>query len=244
MMSTFVDADGVIHDIPAIVVQAEAEYLAIEAKIDGAEGDGVMARWEFGRRLLAERKANGGNQLPHGRLDEVCLTIGKSRTEIQNRVQFAEQYEREEVPIALGTFGDWHGICEAGLGSRGGRSARSASTDPAEWTDDELHLREQLENGDTVVINMRGDAHPRLTAWANSIDLLVKIDRSGAWGNPFELPGDGDRETVIRNYADHYLPHKPSLIDRLGDLQGKALGCWCAPEPCHGDVLKREADGE
>jgi hypothetical protein len=53
---------------------------------------------------------------------------------------------------------------------------------------------------------------------------------------------DGDRDTVIRNYADHYLPHKPSLLAKLPELRGKALGCWCAPEPCHGDVLKARAE--
>jgi len=28
------------------------------------------------------------------------------------------------------------------------------------------------------------------------------------------------------------------LIDSLPELKDKVLGCWCAPEPCHGDVLK------
>ena len=43
---------------------------------------------------------------------------------------------------------------------------------------------------------------------------------------------------MITNYRDHYLPYKPSLLSRLPELRGKALGCWCAPEPCHADVLK------
>jgi hypothetical protein len=51
------------------------------------------------------------------------------------------------------------------------------------------------------------------------------------------LPYDGDRKTVIENYAQHYLPYKPSLLSRLAELRGRALACWCAPEPCHGDVL-------
>ena len=124
------------------------------------------------------------------------------------------------------------------------REEAKALRDPfAGWSEDEKRLHKQLESGDTIVINMRKEGHEHLTAWAKSADLLVRIDRSGPWGNPFETPADGDRETVIANYADHYLPHKPSLIDRLGDLQGKALGCWCAPDPCHGDILKREADG-
>ena len=31
---------------------------------------------------------------------------------------------------------------------------------------------------------------------------------------------------------------KPELIARAKvELRGKTLGCWCAPKPCHGDVL-------
>jgi len=27
------------------------------------------------------------------------------------------------------------------------------------------------------------------------------------------------------------------LIEALGELQDKVLGCWCKPEACHGDIL-------
>jgi hypothetical protein len=26
-------------------------------------------------------------------------------------------------------------------------------------------------------------------------------------------------------------------MERLKELEGKALGCWCKPKSCHGDVL-------
>ena len=30
----------------------------------------------------------------------------------------------------------------------------------------------------------------------------------------------------------------PALLDRLGELEGKTLGCWCKPDQaCHGDIL-------
>jgi hypothetical protein len=55
---------------------------------------------------------------------------------------------------------------------------------------------------------------------------------------------DGNRAEVIANYRDHYLDFKPSLLMRIGDdLEGKALACWCAPEPCHGDVLLYTLEG-
>jgi ParB family chromosome partitioning protein len=78
-----------------------------------------MARWEFGRRLLAERAAHGGNQLPHGRMEEVCTAIRKRRTEVQSRMQFAEEYNTAaKVADASATFGSWRDICK-NLGLRG-----------------------------------------------------------------------------------------------------------------------------
>lgn len=112
----------------------------------------------------------------------------------------------------------------------------------ASWSDDERDLLKRLRSGETIVVTLRG-AHNNLIAWADQAGLYMRIDRRTEWGNPFELPADGDRDTVIRNYEVHYLPNKPSLIAKLPTLPGKALGCWCAPEPCHGDVLKRWAEG-
>ncbi len=111
-----------------------------------------------------------------------------------------------------------------------------------QWSEEEEQLRARLEAGETIVVSLRA-RHANLVQWAEQRGLFVRIDRRSDWGNPFELPGDGDRETVIRHYAEHYLPYKPSLLARIkrGDLSGKALGCWCAPEPCHGDVLKEAA---
>jgi len=105
------------------------------------------------------------------------------------------------------------------------------------WTDEELRLRQELEAGNTVVVNMRGDGHPKLWAWAEQSGLAVRIDRKSAWGNPFEMTHDGDRDQVIGKYATYYFPYKPKLIADVGTLRGKALGCWCAPLRCHGDIL-------
>lgn len=110
------------------------------------------------------------------------------------------------------------------------------------WLPYEQTLRERLEAGETIVVTLRGE-HERLIAWAEQAGLLVRIDRRTEWGNPFEIPGDGDRGTVIANYEKHYLPQKPSLIGKLDSLRGRALACWCSPEPCHGDVLAAWADG-
>jgi hypothetical protein len=69
----------------------------------------------------------------------------------------------------------------------------------------------------------------------------VYIGRPSKWGNPFVVGRDGAREQVIARY-EQWLLTQPHLIAALGELTGKILACWCAPQPCHGDVLARLAD--
>ena len=64
----------------------------------------------------------------------------------------------------------------------------------------------------------------------------IYIGRPSRWGNPFKVGRDGSREEVIAKYRTYVLS-RPDLVAALPELQGKVLGCWCAPEPCHGDVL-------
>jgi Domain of unknown function (DUF4326) len=114
-------------------------------------------------------------------------------------------------------------------------------SDLSSWSEEERSLLKELRAGHTIVVSFR-EHHANLVRLAQADGCLVSVDRRTEWGNPFELPYDGDRETVIRNYANHYLPYKPSLLSRLHELRGKALACWCAPEPCHGDILKMKAE--
>ena len=69
----------------------------------------------------------------------------------------------------------------------------------------------------------------------------VYIGRPSKWGNPFVIGKDGSREEVIKKY-ELYVLGTPDLMMSLHELQGKVLGCWCRPLPCHGDVLARLAD--
>lgn len=108
------------------------------------------------------------------------------------------------------------------------------------WSDEELALLNRHQAGETIVVSLR--SHQHLIRWAEANGVFERIDRRTRWGNPFELPTDGDRDAVIAKYRDHYLPHKPGLIADLPDLRGRVLGCWCHPEACHGDVLAERAD--
>ena len=71
----------------------------------------------------------------------------------------------------------------------------------------------------------------------------VYVGRPSLFGNPFVIGKDGTREEVIAKYRD-WLLAQPELIAQLGELRGKTLACWCAPKPCHADVLLELANQE
>jgi ParB-like chromosome segregation protein Spo0J len=111
-----------------------------------------------------------------------------------------------------------------------------------DWRQDERHRQAQVNDGITVVANAAADKN--LICWAEREGLAVRIDRSTRYGNPFVMNEDGDRDEVCEAYERHYLPHKPSITDRIeaGDLTGKVLVCHCYPQRCHGDCLAAEAN--
>lgn len=67
------------------------------------------------------------------------------------------------------------------------------------------------------------------------------VGRPTIWGNPFKIGRDGSRKEVIQKYREWILT-QPALIEQLPTLRGKILGCWCAPKPCHADVLLQLAN--
>ena len=44
----------------------------------------------------------------------------------------------------------------------------------------------------------------------------------------------------MARYEEHLVAS--GLIQCIGELSGKNLACWCAPQPCHGHVLLRYAN--
>lgn len=82
----------------------------------------------------------------------------------------------------------------------------------------------------TQVVNLRYD------------DFDVLIGRPSLWGNPFKIGRDGTREQVIEKYRE-WIKTQPILLSQLSSLKGKVLGCFCWPQPCHGDVLVEMVEG-
>lgn len=65
------------------------------------------------------------------------------------------------------------------------------------------------------------------------------------FANPFKVGRDGTREEVIDKYKQELIAKVVSgeiTEEDVLNLKGKTLGCWCSPEPCHGDVLLKLLD--
>ena len=100
-------------------------------------------------------------------------------------------------------------------------------------------LIEKIDKGETVVLNMNTNFHAM--KYAKDKGLFVRIDRFSAFGNPFVLGSDGNRDEVCDKYAI-YFGMKTSLHEQVKELKGKVLGCHCYPKRCHGEHLKEVAD--
>ncbi len=76
---------------------------------------------------------------------------------------------------------------------------------------------------------------------SNALLVYIGVGVRGGWResafhNPFRLQDHG-RDDAIRLYREN-LERRLDLMRQLRELCGRALGCWCWPRPCHGDVLR------
>ena len=78
----------------------------------------------------------------------------------------------------------------------------------------------------------------------------IYVGRPSKWGNPFLIGRDGTREEVVTKYreklmADLGVNNVLTFDDRFfTELRGKDLVCWCAPLPCHADILLELANSQ
>jgi len=95
-------------------------------------------------------------------------------------------------------------------------------------------------------------------------DDYVRIDRRSIFGNPFKIGwwfrkhGRGGEMSVLmfktefegaqvitrevsielyRQWFERKLREDAEFAERVEELRGKKLGCWCKPKACHGDVI-------
>ena len=78
----------------------------------------------------------------------------------------------------------------------------------------------------------------------------VYVGRPSKWGNPFEIGSFLAGKTLTRKDCielyEYYLLHTGAgkrLLEDIDELKDKDLVCWCAPLPCHADILIEIANG-
>ena len=67
------------------------------------------------------------------------------------------------------------------------------------------------------------------------MEHYVKGARGSKWQNPFTVKRYG-LEKCLKLYEEK-IRRTPELMSAIHELEGKQLGCWCNPFPCHGDIL-------
>jgi hypothetical protein len=123
--------------------------------------------------------------------------------------------------------------------------------DAQRWTADERELALQVLGGRTVVVNVRrGGPHRHLVPWLVDRGMISYVGHAGSrhswpqsdFANPFVKQARTDREAMVCRYRE-WLDEQPELLARIsnGELTGRALGCWCAPQLCHADILTERA---
>lgn len=88
----------------------------------------------------------------------------------------------------------------------------------------------------------------------------VYVGRPSKWGNPFLIDEDTPRDDVLKMYREWldgdreislvaaksmgigFRLKPPTIQEIKEELRGKVLGCWCAPRPCHADILAEIAN--
>lgn len=99
------------------------------------------------------------------------------------------------------------------------------------------NLKEWMDDDNNVYIGRAGVVFIQNDE-TNKKERFPKLQ--SLFANPFKVGKDGTREEVIAKYRDYIekeLETSPVLVTELISMKGKNLGCWCHPEPCHGDVL-------
>ena len=76
----------------------------------------------------------------------------------------------------------------------------------------------------------------------------IRIDRQTEFGNEFIIGRDGSRADVIAKFE---AAERARLADpgpageerrrKVRAMHGRRLFCWCAPQPCHGNVYAKLA---
>ena len=82
------------------------------------------------------------------------------------------------------------------------------------------------------------NANPNHLYIGRSVTHHIPEAVESKWHNPYHKDDVGGADNAVKMYEE-YLRNKEELLNCISELEGKELGCWCKPGPCHGDVLIR-----
>lgn len=106
--------------------------------------------------------------------------------------------------------------------------------DPDDTSDVVTYLEEAASNFHLVPVAIT----KVVNKYRDSYD--VYIGRGSDWGNPVAITNDVSREDAIEAFESMLqvtIDSRPDILERLEELRGKTLGCFCKPQACHGDIL-------
>ena len=74
------------------------------------------------------------------------------------------------------------------------------------------------------------------------IDGIRYPKENSIWANPYKINDSTGitRNDVLEKYRTYIIQkieNNYELKQKLLQLKGKILGCWCKPDGCHGDIL-------
>lgn len=224
---------------------AELQNMIAEQKIRTQRILGQLIQEGQRRGEIAKPAENQANLVTDGnRVKKTLSDIGITRKESSTFQSIAsipdELFENAIIEKKEAVNKAVSELTTAGMVKLAKESSFSERLNTSKETERDKRIIQKLKDGETVVINMKTDLFAM--NWAIEHNKFIRVDRATEYGNPFLFPEDGDRDFVCDHYEKDYLPYKNSLLKKLIDLKGKALGCWCSPLHCHADILKDKAD--
>ena len=101
------------------------------------------------------------------------------------------------------------------------------------YLEENIDLEKWMEKENSLYVGRKG------RIFIKQLDGTKKIFhyKDSIWRNLFKVgPGKYDVDTSIRLYKKHII--ESDLINRLGDLENKVLGCFCDQnDQCHAKIL-------
>ena len=86
---------------------------------------------------------------------------------------------------------------------------------------------------EVVDVHMKNGKRPDFDVYiGRAIRYHKEFVKDSIWAN---------RSSSLKAY-EMWVRHYGPVWNRLEELEGKVLGCWCKPKPCHGDVLAKLAE--